>query len=46
MRYLQAFLISLVATVLLGRALIPVLRRLKAEPSAVPELIHGYSRKP
>ena len=33
MRYLQAFLISLVATVLLGRLLIPVLRRLKAGQS-------------
>ncbi len=33
MRYLQAFLISLVATVLLGRALIPALRRLKAGQS-------------
>ena len=33
MRYLQAFLISLVATVLLGRVLIPALRRLKAGQS-------------
>jgi phospho-N-acetylmuramoyl-pentapeptide-transferase len=33
MSYLQAFLISLVATVLLGRLLIPVLRRLKAGQS-------------
>ena len=33
MRYLQAFLISLVLTALLGRVLIPVLRRLKAGQS-------------
>ncbi|MBR3554390.1 MAG: phospho-N-acetylmuramoyl-pentapeptide-transferase [Oscillospiraceae bacterium] len=33
MRYLQAFLISLVVTALLGRVLIPVLRRLKAGQS-------------
>ena len=33
MRYLQAFLVSLVATVLLGRVLIPALRRLKAGQS-------------
>ena len=33
MRYLQAFLISLVLTSLLGRVLIPVLRRLKAGQS-------------
>ena len=33
MSYLQAFLISLVLTVLLGRLLIPVLRRLKAGQS-------------
>ena len=33
MRYLQAFLISLVATVLLGKVLIPILRRLKAGQS-------------
>ena len=33
MSYLQAFLISLVVTVLLGRALIPLLRRLKAGQS-------------
>ena len=33
MRYLQAFLISLVLTALLGRVLIPALRRLKAGQS-------------
>lgn len=33
MRYLQAFLISLVVTVLAGRVLIPLLRRLKAGQS-------------
>ena len=33
MRYLQAFLISLVITVLAGKAVIPVLRRLKAGQS-------------
>ena len=33
MSYLQAFLISLVVTVLCGRVLIPALRRLKAGQS-------------